>query len=293
MTFDQTIVLWCIGVPAGVVLVVALISRFLPSTIGRTVFGLGWFAGVAAALVARQGFVWWPEDAWQQSYWLLLAWAIVLPATTGDVAATEDDAGEIAPKSERGWRWLLSGTLACLTAMIVMPSGETWSDTLPLHRGWMVAVTLSCLWNGFAIESMARHGASRWCLLVALAGLGGPVAMAAATYGSLAEWGIAMTSATALAAVAGLIRWPSQAWVVAFPVVAGASIITASARFYTYEDYPSWIYAIALFTPTVVASVDGLVQTKPTWVRVTLSAVTAAAMVGLCVWKTLLVEPAF
>lgn len=290
MTFDQTVGLWCVGVPVGVMLIGSLICRLLPASAGRVCFGISWFTAVAASLIGRQGFEWWPEEAWRQTLWIILAWALILPATAPQ-RPTESDQPTTEPHSSRNWRWVVAGTLACLTAMLAMPSGDAWSDTLQLHRCWMLSVTLSCLWNSFSIEAMAHRGASRWCLLIALASLAVPFALAAATYGSLAEWTLSMLAATLVAAVAGLTGWFPTAWVAAFPIIAGSSIITASARFYSYQDQPIWVYGVALFMPLILATIDNCVRSRSTWIRLALSASVATAMVGVCVWKVLLDDP--
>ncbi len=300
MTFDQTVGLWCVVVPVGAMLIGTLIGtqvvRLLPAKAGQAVFGISWFAAIAIPLIGRQGFAWWPEDAWRQTLWMILAWAIILPATTRQLASepeqpTEPDQPISNPPASGHWRWVAVGTLSCLTGMLAMPSGDAWSDTLPLPRCWMLSVTLSCLWNSHAIEAMARRGASRWCLLTALAGLAVPFALAAATYGSLAEWTLSMLVATLVAASVGLTGWFPTAWVAAFPIIAGGSIITASARFYSYQDHPLWVYGIALFTPSILAAIDGCVTSRSTKTRVTVSAIAATTMIAACVWKVLLDDP--
>ena len=185
-------------------------------------------------------------------------------------------------------RLVVAGTLSCLTGMLVLPSGDAWSDTLPLHRCWMLSVTLSCLWNSYAIDTMARRNAARWCLLTALAGLAVPFALAVATYGSLAEWTLSMLVATLLAVIAASTGWLPAAWVAAFPIIAGGSIITASARFYSYQDHPLWVYGVALFTPSILATIDCSMASRPTKLRIAVSALAAITMIGTCIWKVLL-----
>ncbi|MCP4888517.1 hypothetical protein N9D23_12525 [Rubripirellula sp.] len=300
MTFDQTVGLWCVAVPIAVMLfgtlVGRLITRRLPAKVGQAVLGVSWFAATAIPLFGRQGFEWWPEDAWRQTVWLVLAWALILPATAMQRATKPDQPlGELPKFGERPasapWRWVVAGTLSCLTGMLVMPSGDAWSDTLPLHRCWMLSVTLSCLWNSYAIDAMARRNAARWCLLTALAGLAVPFALAAATYGSLAEWTLSMLVATFVAVIAGSTRWLPAAWVTAFPIIAGGSIITASARFYSYQDQPLWVYGVALFTPSILATIDCSVASRSTKLRIVVSAIAATTMIGACIWKVLLDDP--
>ena len=46
--------------------------------------------------------------------------------------------------------------------------------------------------NAWSLDRMARRHTERWVLLVALASLGGPLALAASTYASLTEWCVSM-----------------------------------------------------------------------------------------------------
>lgn len=278
MTFEQTLFVWCILLPAVIVTAAWLLARRIdPRGEGLRWRGLlvtiGWWIAVLSAMVARHGWQWWPEDAWRQSIWPLVGWAVLL-------------AGSFSDDSERGWRWIVAGVLACATAFVAMPSGDEWSDTFPLHRVWMFVVATSCLVNSFALERMARHGAMRWCLWVALAGLPGSLALASATYGSLAEWTLAIVVATLVAACLGIAS-NVRVWLCAFPVFAAASSITAAGRFYSYEDHPAWVYALILYGPALLATIDMPMRHRPTWQRVTTIAVLSLAMVGSSVWAVL------
>ena len=286
MTFDQTIALWCLGVPALLVLLGSLATRWMPERFAAIVIGVIWFAAVAIAQTARQGFEWWPEDAWRLSLWSLLVWATFMPATEPVSGAESEPRG-----SDAAWRWVFAAAFASLTAALAMPTGEAWTDTLVLHRTWIPLTTLSVLANAYALRGMSSNGAERWCLLVATAGLGTPFALAAATYGSLAECALVMTVSTLGLAIVGLTGWSPTAWVAVYPSVAGAAVVTASSRFYTYDDYPAWVYGIALFMPLVLSLVDACLRSRPTWQRMVVSAVLAIVLIGVCVWRVLLSEP--
>jgi hypothetical protein len=235
----------------------------------------GWWIAVAVALAARQGWQWWPEDAWRQAVWPLLAWTVLF-------------SGAASQQLHRPWVWVLAGALASATALIAMPSGDEWSDTYDLHRVWMCAVAISCLLNGFAISCMARHGAERWVLLVALTAPAGSLLLAGSAYGSLAEWTLAIIFATICVAVWGMFPASMHEWVVAFPVLAAAASVTAAARFYTYEEIPHWVYGAALYGPTLIAIVDSSIRGRATWLRITVSGLVSLALLGSCVWAVLL-----
>jgi hypothetical protein len=184
---------------------------------------------------------------------------------------------------------VLAGLLAIVTAMIAMPGGEGWEDTLPLHRTWLSLIAASCLVNSYALERLSKSGGHRWSLLVALAGLGGPMALAASTYGSLAQWGMAMIVATAvIAALAVFSDLDSGLWTAAIPATVGAAGITAAGRFYTWEAHANWVYAAILFAPAVVALIDLMIRKRSVWLRVGVSAAVSAASVAASIWQVLL-----
>ncbi len=247
-----------------------------PFPIRGLIVAAAWWLAVSAALVGCQGWQWWPEDAWRQAIWPLLAWIMVI-------------CGTVSAEDRSSWRWVLAGLLSIATAMIAMPSGQGWDDTLPLHRNWLGMIAMSCLVNSYALERLSKAGGHRWSLLVALAGLGGPMALAASTYGSLAQWTLAMIVATAvIAAVAVFSDRDSGLWTAAIPATVGAAGITAAGRFYTYEAQPDWVYAAILFAPAVIVLIDCLIQRRSVWLRVGVSGLAAAASVAACVWQLLL-----
>jgi hypothetical protein len=223
-----------------------------------------------------QGWQWWPEESWRQTIWPLLAWSLFFPAATfWDV-----------PK---GLQWLVAGLLSMLTAMVAMPGGEGWEDTLPLHRVWLPAVAASCLLNSYSLEQLSKGGGHRWSLLVALAGLGGPMALAAATYGSLAQWTLALIVATSVITAFGIgSDRNSGPWAAAIPASVAATGIIAAGRFYSYETHPAWVYLIMLFSPTLVTLADAVVRRKSTPTRVLVSGLVCSAIVAACIWRLLL-----
>ncbi len=171
-----------------------------------------------------------------------------------------------------------------------MPSGDAWSDVLPLHRAWMTAVTVSCLVNAWSIDRISRSGASRWALWVVLAGLAGPMLLAAATYGALAEWMLAALAATFVLAIAASLN-VSSAVASAYPALATSASVTASARFYSYEDHPGWVFALILFLPTLIAAIDRPLRSQSGWRRVIVAGCVAAALVAVIAWMVLLHQP--
>lgn len=234
---------------------------------------IAWWLAVAIALVGCQGFQWWPEESWQQMVWPALVWGLLLSTTTR--------------YHDRGWRWVLAGILAAWTAMIAMPQGEAWGDLFDLYRDWIPLIVVSCLANGFALERMAKGGAERWCLLVTVGALLGPLVLAATTYGSLAQWALALVVATFSLAVVGLFRPKHPVWISAFPAWATAAGVIASARFYTYEQHPVWLYGLILFSPTLIVSIDLAIHRRSERGRIIVSATASLLVIGAVTWALL------
>lgn len=237
---------------------------------------LGWWCAVVVALIACQGWQWWPDDSWRQAVWPLLIW-VVLFGLTADW------------ESANAWRWVLVGLLAIVTGMIAMPSGPGWEDTLPLHQTWLGLVGASCLANVFALDQLSRSGGYRWSLWVALAGLGGSLAFAAATYGSLAQWCLSMIVATtALAAAATFSKCNTGLWTASIPATVGSVGIISASRFFSYDPQPMWVYVSASFLPSLAALIDLPLRQRNPWIRAGVSGLTSLAIVAACVWQALL-----
>ena len=253
-----------------------LAAKWSRQGFGAAIVSATWWLAVTAALVGLMGWQWWPEDAWRQAVWPLLAWAILIGGTA--LWGGSDS-----------WRWVVAGLLAIGTGAIAMPGGSGWEDTLELHRTWAALIGASCLANAFALESLARTGGHRWSLLVALAALAGPMAMAASTYGSLAQWAFAMIVATlVIAALAVFSPLESGFWAAAIPVTAGGAGIAAAGRFYSYDTHPMWLYAAVLFLPVMITVIDLPLRKRNPWIRVIVSGLGSAAIAGLCIWRLLL-----
>ncbi|MGI9474354.1 MAG: hypothetical protein ACR2NZ_22625, partial [Rubripirellula sp.] len=138
-----------------------------------------------------------------------------------------------------------------------------------------------------AAEHMARHNASRWSLLVTVGGLLGPLVLAATTYGSLTQWGLAVVVATFAASVVGIFQPQTRVWVIAFPAWGAATLIAASARFYTYENHSPWLYGLILFSPSIIALIDQVMDGRTERVRVIVSAAGSLLIVGSVCWLLL------
>lgn len=285
MTFDQAVLLWCGLAPAAITFAAVLLGQFLCGRqevltsrrrLATGFVAVGWCTAVGIAISIKQGWSWTSAEAWQLGLGPVLGWACW--------TAFLDE------KADRAGPWVVAGILAMWTAAVAMPWGENWEDTYPLHRVWMAAISISCLLNVRAIQWMSAQGADRWLPLIALAALGGPTILAASTYASLAEFGLAAIVATSVVAVIGVTARGPRLSLVAVPVIAVAANMAAAGRFYSYEEHPTAIYAAMLLLPTWVAAADWPIRYRSNWLRASLAALVAAAIVAACLWFILLRE---
>jgi len=253
------------------------VSTGEPGRRGRlapAVLGLGWAVAVAAALIGQRQLAgdesshWWPEDFWQRGYWWLLIAAVTLSAT-----AWATFAGSTA-------RWVAAGVLAMGTAAGSLPTGEGWEDTFPLHAGWGLLLGSACLLAFWSLDRLAGRRSERWFPLVVLAMLAGPMLMAATTYGALVQWTIAALAATLICVVAALAGRLPGGIGIAYPAAAFFTVLMAAGRFYSYEDHPWWSYLGLLLLAPAVSSVDRLVASRSTWLRVAVAASVAAVLIA-------------
>jgi len=305
LTFNQSVVLWCIVAPAMLALAAALVAGAIAWRFGRRSAGesleeteasdrrtraatlatqlivvLSWWLGIVIAVSGREGWQWWPDEAWRRSVWTILAFGLV--------------AGITEPKAwgDRPWRWVAVGGLASLVAYVALPSGEGWTDMLPLHRSWMLGITLSCLANVWSLDRLAAAEARRWLLCVALAGLAGPLLLASSSYGAVAEWTLAGIVATAVFTITGLLVPRLSVLAAAPPTLALLAVVTATGRFYTYEDHPAWSYLVILFLPAIVTLVDWPLRRRSTPLRVGIAAGVSLLLIALATWAIYFQQPA-
>ncbi len=298
---EQQILLWCVIAPAilslaFVVLSIAVSSKAVSSKISSLaprccgfdcttsiqslLVTFGWCLAVAVALFARQSKSWMPDHTWPQEAWQ----QVVLPITLGSLLLAL-----IANQSTRlaEVRWVVAGIAVTLVAMIAMPSGDGWSDMVPVHRFWMGAIITSGLFNLWLLDRMARRGADRWVMWVALAGLGSPTILAASAFAGLAEWFVAAIVATSVVAIATSLQKSTVIWCVLYPVVLFSGAGVAAGRFYTYEDHPIWLYGLMLFAPSVIALVDVPLERRSTVIRVVIALVTSLLVLVCVAWFVL------
>jgi hypothetical protein len=259
--------------------------------------------GLMIALAGRQWLtaeIGWPQrlqgvEAWQTALWPLLL-LVAVPSVVGDqpIAAV---------------RMVAAAVFASLLAYVTLPHGEAWQDSMNLHRPWSALIVASVMFNTFSLDGLIRSGAKVWSLLVMIAGIGPALLLASLNYAAPAEWtlaGLAATTGVLLAASWSAVRGPAlldESAQTNGPVIAGlsaavtlpvsgliATTVTTS-RFYTWEEYPMWLYAVALFLPTIVAIIDFPLRQFNSKIRISVAALSSVVLIGTCVWKLILQEP--
>ncbi|WDQ18006.1 hypothetical protein [Rhodopirellula sp. P2] len=240
----------------------------------------GWFVAVSACMYARQELDWSALEAWQ----IVLAPVFVSSLLLAGCSWVPAKDPSIDAKNHFGTWWLIAGLGSVATAMWTMPTGDGWTDMLPLHRPWMASVAGATLINIWSLDRMRRSGAATWVLWVALSGLVAPTLLAASAYGGLAEWMVSALVATLVVAIAA--TWsPDLHLERMFPaVLLLAASTTATGRFYTYEEHPAWLYGLILLLPTCVSIPDVWLQGKSTFLRVCTAALIAVILLGVIGW---------
>jgi hypothetical protein len=178
---------------------------------------------------------------------------------------------------------LVTGGVSVLGSML-MPRGEAWADLFSLHATWAPLVIAATILNYLVLHRLAERGGERWVLWLTLAGIGGSLTLASSCYASLSEWGVA-------AAVMTLVAATTASFAPAFPVgvcvlfgMMSLGLITATARFYTYDDHPSWAYGTTLFLPAIVGTLDVWWPAGRTVLRPLVAAVLSSVAVGILFW---------
>ncbi|EKK01776.1 hypothetical protein RBSH_02906 [Rhodopirellula baltica SH28] len=285
---ETQILLWCVITPA--ILSLAFVvgawaiqrsesnawSRPLPAVLAV----IGWCVAVSACMYARQDLDWSALEAWQ----IVLVPIGIASLLLAACPCEADSLQATSPRTSFGLWWLIAGLGSVATAMWTMPTGDGWTDMLPLHRPWMATVAAASLINVWSLDRMRRHGASSWSLWVGLAGLVAPTLLAASAYGGLAEWMVSGLVSTFVFAVAAVLM-PESTIGKLFPaVLLLAASTTATGRFYTYEDHPTWLYGLILLMPTCVSIPDAWLRERSTMVRVSTAVVVAVLLLAVIGW---------
>jgi hypothetical protein len=280
----ESIGLWCGLIPFAVISlsgVVAIIAaRTLTPQKSSIACALsicfGWSLAVGLAVGGRQSWELFPEDPWRQ---------FLLPI--GLVSLALSALHSVSNPSPRTvwWRGLLAALGSLLAGYAIMPAGEGWEDTVPLHRDWMLAVVASCVINIWSLDALCRRGGERWAGWVSVAGLAGVFLYAAGIYGGLAEAICAGLIAAIVASILSGFKSLASSSAVIYPSCLFLACSTASARFYSYETPIPWVLGLILLQPALICCADLAVARKSGLTRVAIAAITALVILAILFWK--------
>jgi hypothetical protein len=267
---------WCILMPAILSVVAALVAgtgvNQAAPILRRALATTIWWLGLFLTLAAMSSLEWWSEEfPWKRSVWPLLV------------------CGLIASYSGRNSTMgiAVTATIASISAWIILPTDESWKDMHPQYPFWSMAMVISCLWNTFSVQSVAVRNGYRWYLWIVVACLANVFVMAATSYSALANWALAFWISSLTLAVYFCIRPSNWSLSLAAPFMLFASFMTVTTALFS-EERPVWIYAMVMFLPTIVVTIDYLAfDSKKTGRRVLTAAVISTALSGFVIWQLL------
>ena len=280
MSLDPPVLIWCIAVPGLTMLLALWGTRWLtgssstaPSCVANIVLAFGYWVAVAIAAygmghLQSEQTSFWPEDAWPR----VLAPMLLVVLLAGTLSPLRVLSAEAV--------WISLAVISVGASLLVMPTGDGWVDTLPLHRFWMAAIAISTILNSFLLHEIFTRGASRWLPLILLAHLACAAIIGASAYGALFEWCLAAIVVTAATSLFSATGWIANSFAIVFTSVLFAASMIAAGRFYSYAEITPVAYGVALFAPTLIAAGDLFLHKRAVWIRVAASAVFATVIVS-------------
>jgi hypothetical protein len=296
--FELEILFANVVVPATTVLVGCLLVLH-KSTIHFVHLALTVCSGLAiwAAFAVRNGFAWWPEDAWQKvpvTAMLVMAMAFVmdlfrsqLVRTSLNSAALEKAATSIRQSPRPFTLELVQGVVLAATvafaAWLIFPTGQGWTSIQDQQFLWCVVMTLAASFGWWGLAGCQPAVAST----VGFATI--PLLIAGAFLTSLSmmkvtEPLIAIATALGLCSLIDLRLTGRRS----LPIMIAATLFSMSgfiahANFQSYLDLPRTLYFLAMLSPAIIALVARISQRKSTRFAIGLTIVLAlglAASIG-------------
>lgn len=233
-------------------------SRTLMKSVAQVILGLCVALAAMSALQVSVGvaaLLDFKDQAWCQVVWGLLLAALL--GFNGKHNLTRHSSF-----------WVTASMLSLATAFAIMPSGDSWNDTIPLHRYWLPLIAMAAIANHWALRQLVVRGAGRWVALVALASLAGPLLLCAASYSALLNVCLAVSTAVAVIAIVAAFGAVTDVQGILLPTVLCAASMSGSARFFSYDEPSAFNYGLAMFMPVLVDALDRPLHRQPTWQRV-------------------------
>jgi hypothetical protein len=245
------------------------------------------------ALAVRNGFSWWPEDAWQKVpiAALIVAGVTMIdalfrakPAVKSATVSADEPSRPANPSMSVITQLIAIALAVALAAWLIFPRGDTWAELQNQQYQWCTVITLAASFAWWGVAGCQPRVAST----VGLATI--PLLIASAFLTSLSL----MKVTEPLIAVASVIGWCSlidrrlggrrSLPIMIAPSLFAMSGFVAHASFQSYLNLPRTLYFLAMLSPAIVALAARLSQRKSTrfaiGVTVGLALVLAATVSG-------------
>ncbi len=281
--------------------------RFLPASqrgwLYPELMTVGGSVAIWAAIAIRNGFSWWPEDAWQQvptaALLVTLVSLVVVWINHRSESTHVADRSELPSNNEHSTSQhsarrssisvLIHGgavTLAAFAAAwLAFPSGEAWAELQSQRAQWCLVIALATglTWWGTAGCKPATTTAVGFSMI--------PLLIASAFLTSLSimkvtEPLIAVATVLGICSVADAWQSGRKALpVLIAPAMFAMSGFIANANFQSYLGLPRTLYFLAMLSPAIVALAARMAQRKSNRVSiaVTLGAAVLLAL-GIAAW---------
>jgi hypothetical protein len=224
------------------------------------------------SLAIRNGFSWWPEDAWRKvpvAALIVSCVAIIadllrakhLPNSA--TASAEALSRRNSPSVPAYFRLISIAIAVASAAWLIFPRGDAWSELQSQQGMWCVVITLAASLAWWGIAGCRSPVATT----VGLATI--PLLIASALLTSLSimkvtEPLIAVATVLGLCSLLDLRRNDRALPIAIAPTVFAMSGFIAHANFQSYLNLPRTLYFLAMLSPAIIALAARMAQRKTT-----------------------------
>lgn len=248
---------------------------------------------ICLALAIRNGFSWWPEDAWKKvpiAALIVTCVAILadlmraVPLLNSTTVSAEELSRRSSPSVPAYVRLIAIAIAVASAAWLIFPRGDAWSELQSQQGWWCVVITLaaSLAWWGIA------GCRSPVAITVGLATI--PLLIASAFLTSLSimkvtEPLIAVATVLGLSSLIDLRHNDRALPIVIAPTVFAMSGFVAHANFQSYLNLPRTLYFLAMLSPAIIALAARMAQRKSTRFAIGITVVLALMLaVAIGTW---------
>ncbi len=289
--FELQILFGNIIAPAAIVLASWLACAALPKArrnrLTPFVVATSSSAAIWVALAVRNGFAWWPEDAWQKvpiAAFIVSAVSMIAElyrSPTAIPAVNQVDPTNNVPRTNSASaivQWAVITIFATAAAWLIFPRGDTWAELQSQQNPWclVIALSVSLAWwgiSGCRPAVAVTVGFATLPLLIASAFL------TALSIMKITEPLIAIATVIGLCSLIDLRLTAGRTLPIMFsPTIFAMSSFIAHASFQSYLGLPRTLYFLAMLSPAIVALVARMSQRKSNLVAILATLATALAL---------------